>query len=503
MTALIVSITADNWPEMLRDAANALARGADLAELRLDRLKTPGEERLAALPDTLHGRAILTLRPVDEGGEYDGDERQRLHVLAGLAAGASAYVDLEFARVFSHSHQTLVADLARAARGIILSSHDLAGVPADLDERYRRMCAWPQASAVKLAWPVRSADECFAALDLLHNAIKPTIAIGMGEAGLLTRVLAPKVGAFGTYCAVRAGDEAAPGQLPLEDMVGRYRWKQIGRRTELYGVVGWPVSHSLSPHVHNAAFAEVGRDAVYVPLAVEPREEALAALVSGLRQREWLDARGLSVTVPHKESVLRLPGVETDAPTARIGAANTLMFDGDRLRALNTDCPAAIESLLAGLGVDRAGLARQRAAVFGAGGVARAIVAGLCDVGCAVTVFGRSMSRAAVLVREFKCGARAWEERADHGANLLVNCTTLGLAPHVEESPLSSDEFAPARAVFETIYNPRPTRLLREAAAAGLCTIDGLDMFLRQAEMQFTTWTGQRAPADVMRRTLR
>ncbi len=502
MTALIASITSDNWAGMLRDAEGALARGADLVELRLDRLHDPAAERPAALPGALHGRVVLTLRPADEGGNYTGDERERLGILAGLAAGGAALADLEWARVETPADAAAVDEVVRAARAIILSSHEFGGRPVDLEARYHRMCAWPRASVVKLAWAVSSAEESLAALDLLHRAKKSTIAIGMGEAGLLSRVLAPKLGAFGTYCALRGGEEAAAGQLTLEEMIGRYRWKRIGPGTELYGVVGWPVTHSLSPHVHNAAFAHVGRDAVYVTLAVAPREEALRALVGGLRERAWLDARGLSVTVPHKESVMRLPGVEADAAARRIGAANTLVFEGGRMRALNTDGPAAIESLLAGLGIERDALAQWRVAVLGAGGVARAIVAGLCDLGCEVTVYGRSAARTAALAREFRCGAGAWEERIDHGAHLLVNCTPLGMTPGEDETPLPAERFAPARAVFDTVYSPRPTRLLREAAAAGLRAIDGLDMFVRQAEMQFRAWTGHNASVELMRQAL-
>ncbi|MCP4248533.1 MAG: shikimate dehydrogenase [bacterium] len=332
----------------------------------------------------------------------------------------------------------------------------------------------------------------------------PTIALGMGDVGLPSRVLAKKFGALATYCAPSAGDETAPGQVTLEQMLDDYRWAAIDERTRFFGVIGDPVAHSMSPRLFNACFERENVNGVYLPLHVQADGDVLARFLQGCQDRPWLDVGGFSVTVPHKQAAAAWVGDRIEPLARRIGAVNTLVPREDGLAGFNADYAGALEAITGALKCDRAALADLRADVLGAGGVARAMVAGLRDCGARVTLFNRSADRAKVLADEFDCVCRPWSDRnRPSEADLLINCTSLGMWPEVDETPVSAERLAEPLVVFDTVYNPVQTRLLREAAAAGCRIIDGLTMFVNQAALQWAIWMG-RSTADkaLMRRVV-
>ncbi|MBI4579828.1 MAG: type I 3-dehydroquinate dehydratase [Planctomycetes bacterium] len=549
---MCVPLTGTTCPQMEADLAAATAGGADGVELRLDYLHEWDEAAVRHLLEAaarFPGEVIATYRTAAEGGHCDESEATRVSRLefVGLTEAVD-YLDVEYEtwRASANIRQKIglvcdvdAAETGRPRRRLILSKHNFENTPFDLESTLSVLAREP-AHVVKVACKANSVVDALRVLDALRTsaAIRPTIGLAMGEVGLMTRVLARKLGAFLTFASLDAGKESAPGQATLDDMRRLYRWDAIGPATQVYGVIGCPVAHSMSPAILNAAFGETAHDAVYLPFRVEPNYAAFAAFVDGCVARPWLGLRGCSVTIPHKQNLLRYVeqrGGVVEPLARRIGAANTLCIepggrdDGTdtRVSAYNTDYRGAMDALLAGLGrcgtgsppvnSDRndVGLRRDSAwrtgptkldgvsvAVLGAGGVSRAIVAGLRDCGCAVTIYNRTRERAEALAAEFGAEARPNDERAGHRADVVINCTSIGMWPNVDDAPLPAEGLAHKPLVFDTVYNPIETRLLREARDRGCPTVDGVAMFVGQAAAQFTLWTHRPAPTDLMREVL-
>jgi len=329
-------------------------------------------------------------------------------------------------------------------------------------------------------------------------------------------VLAKKFGAFLTFASLDDSSGTAAGQVPVADMKRLYRWDAIGPSTKVYGVVGSPVAHSMSPAIHNAAFDRVGYDGVYLPLLVNPGYESFKAFMESFLAFAPLDLAGLSVTIPHKENALRYlkeRGADVEELAERIGAVNTILIDRDddaqsspRLRGVNTDYAAILDTITSALGSTRDDLAGKRVAVIGAGGTGRTAVAALAHYGATVVVYNRTKERADELAREFdgkrgKVVSGRMEKLCDSCCHVFVNTTSVGMHPNIDASPLGDrlPEFEPGTLVFDTIYNPIETKLLRDAKAAGAKTVGGIEMFVRQAVKQFEAWTDKPAPVDVMR----
>jgi 3-dehydroquinate dehydratase/shikimate dehydrogenase len=471
------------------DAADA---GADAVELRLDYLQiTPGRQEIADLLAGAPVETIVTCRPTAEGGKFTGPESDRLAILANAVRLGANWVDVE-ADVTPHYRP------ASAGR-IILSRHDFKRCPPDLDAIAARLDG-SETAVNKITFAAAGPQDALRAFDVLRKCHKPTLALAMSPAGVISRILAGKFGAFGTFAALAPGKESAPGQLTIRELTDLYRVKTLTPASAVYGVIGCPIAHSMSPAIHNAAFAAAGMDACYVPLLVQPGQDDFRRFMDALLERPWMDCRGLSVTIPHKEHALRYVGADNcDSLAVRIGAVNTITIAPDgTLAGDNTDYAGAIDSLVAGMAIIREDLAGRRAAVLGAGGVARAIVAGLVHYGCEVTVYNRTAERGQRLAEEFGA-AFAGLDKLDHlDAEIVINCTSVGMHPDVDSSPLV--KIPPCvSAVFDTIYNPVETKLIRQARAAGCAAITGLEMFVNQAVAQFERWTAKPAPRQVMR----
>ena len=489
-TRLICSLTAGDPAAMRAAMAMAADRGADAVELRLDHLDPPPTpEQLRALLTDAPLEVIVTCRPRGQGGRFDGPEGQRLDLLRQAAAMGADWIDVERS----------VPPRDRPAGNVILSHHDFQRRPADLAAVVASLEA-SEAAVSKVAFAAAGPEDALAALDGLRASPKPAISLAMGEAGVASRILARKLGAFGTFAALESGAESAPGQPTLAEFRDLYRWEHLAADTAVFGVIGCPVGHSMSPAIHNAAFSATGVNGVYVPLRIEPGAENFNRFLDGVLERPWLDWRGLSVTIPHKENALAYVGADRCDPLAvRIGAVNTITIEPDgSLRGDNTDYAAAIDALCDAMGIAREDLADRRVAVLGAGGAARAIVAALDHYGAAVTIYNRTLSRAERLAEEFGATPRPIADAADAPEEILINCTPLGMHPKVGASPLPSLP-EQAKVVFDTIYNPLQTRLLQQGRSAGLATVSGLEMFVNQAVAQFETWTGHPAPRGAMR----
>jgi len=524
MTKLAVSIMVHTVGQAHANAAAAAEHGADLAEYRIDQFT----DDAAAVTTLVEGSplpCIITCRPNWEGGDFDGDDQLRISLLehAGVGERQPAYIDVELAAwqrsanlrqkvqlVVDHPGQVRPTDT-----GLILSSHDFDRRPADLLQRIEAMAAASAGRVIKVAWQARSLRDNLEAFELLRDRPKPMIALCMGPFGLPSRVLARKFGALLTFASVDADSATAPGQPTVRELKQLYRWNEISAETQVFGVIGWPVGHSMSPAIHNAGFDVLGYDGVYLPMPIPPEYEHFKATVASWLGMEQLHFRGASVTIPHKENLIRFvreQGGEVDELARRIGAANTLTVrDDNSLHATNSDMAAALDAVCDGLGIERKELSGYRVAVIGAGGAARAVVAGFARYGATVVVYNRTMQRAQQLAEEFdgktgKVVAARLEKLCDSCCQVFINCTPLGMHPNVDATPIPDADqlrnWGPGTVVFDTIYNPLTTKLLREARAAGCVTINGGEMFVRQAATQFSLWTLADAPLDTFRSVL-
>ena len=502
MTCLVTSIAESTPAEMLARIEQAFAAGTDWVELRLDYLDpdVKPSEVADVLSNVRAGPWIATLRSADEGGACHAPAEARLAFLLEATANREGHVDFEH-RAFKAEFCKNAHSGGRPARGHrwILSLHDFQNQPGDVSALARKMIAAGPDTIAKVTWWGRGLSDNIVAFQAMRALRDRVIAVVMGEAGLASRVLARKFGAAATYCALSAGAETAPGQITLDEMLHEYRWRAIGPATKVFGVFGDPVRHSLSPLLFNRLFDRGGIDAVYLPFPAAGGENELGAFLEHAERHDWLNACGFSVTLPHKQAARRFAQSRVEPLAARIGAVNTLVRRDGRFHGHNTDYAGALDALCHGLNCTRADLRGLTANVLGAGGVARAVVAGVTDCGCDVTVFNRTQTSAATLAKEFGCRSAPWESKARRGGRVVINCTPLGMSPHEADSPLPAAALGDRPLVFDTVYNPAETHLLREAKQAGCVTVDGVEMFVRQAAAQYQLWFGETANVQAMR----
>lgn len=528
MTLICCSIRIESHvevPEAIAGAVSARDLGAHMVEWRVDSIaeEQEGVEAVRRLVAESPVPCILTCRSSREGGSYNGTEADRVAFLeaVGTSDQLPKYIDFELADYIGSANVRqkidLVVDHRKQVRdvstGLILSMHDFEQRPAGLMQGVESMASEPSCAVMKVAWHARSIRDNLEAFDLLRERSKPMIALCMGDFGGMSRILAPKFEGFLTFASLVAEDATAPGQLTVQDLREIYRFDAISPSTRVYGVVGWPVRASLSPVVHNAGFEAVGHDGVYVGMPVPPEWEHFKATLGAFLDHDSLDLAGLSVTMPHKEHLVRFvreSGGSLDATSERCGAANTLVIEDDgSLRALNTDAPAAVAALAHAMEIPVEGLAGKRVALLGAGGVARAIATGLLEQGASVTVINRTASRAESLVRDLQSDHVVTGDRdclrSEH-FDCLVNATSVGSpagdAP--EDSPLPDDvPLGESVAILETVYANEPTPLVRRARQEGAKVATGEEMFIRQAILQFEAWTGTTPPDGLYAERLR
>jgi 3-dehydroquinate dehydratase/shikimate dehydrogenase len=520
MTHLCVSIFVRDAAQAKRDIAIAAEAGADMVELRIDAIAD--SSHIQQIIEQAVIPCIVTCRPTWEGGQSTLATAERLEMLHSAAANDAACVDLElktYNEVETQSTNEIQTffELPRDSRcGVIVSSHDFAGRPSRLLNIVSELNN-SKADIAKIVWTARSIRDNIEAFEVLQTRQKPTIALCMGEAGLISRVLANKFGAFLTFASLDKSNGTAAGQVPIADMKNLFRWDAIGPQTKVYGVVAQPVAHSMSPALHNAGFEHVGHDGVYLPLLVEGSYESFKAFMETFLAFEPLHLSGLSVTLPHKENALRYlqeKDAEVEVLAGRIGALNTIIIDRDAggkpaLRGINTDYAAILDSITDKMGITREKLADYRVGVIGAGGTGRTAVAALAHYGATVVVYNRTKEKADALATEFngKSGqvvSARLEKLCDSCCHIFINTTNVGMHPNVNESPLGDQppQFTGETVAFDTIYNPLKTKFLQQAEAAGARTIAGIEMFIRQAAAQFTAWTHQPAPTEIFRQIL-
>jgi 3-dehydroquinate dehydratase/shikimate dehydrogenase len=473
-------------------------QGARLIELRLDFLaKAPDFKRLLVNKPC---PVLATVRRPEDGGRWGGTEDARRMLLRQAIVSGFDWVDLE-------------TDVANAIPRFgqvkrIVSYHNLSEVPDDLEQIHEKMCK-QDADVVKIAVRASTSADNLRVLGLIKGAPKPTVALCMGDLGQPSRLLGARFGAPFTYAAFNKERGIAPGLLSYQELKQIYGFDRINGDTQVFGVIGDPVAHSLSPLIHNLTFRRLGVNAVYLPFRV-PRGE----LSAFLKTFEQLPVQGYSVTIPHKENAAALATQRAPA-VEQTQAANTLIRKPDGWAAYNTDYQGILDTLKSASappapGADAAQapaeplvLSGRAVLVLGAGGVARAAVFALVSEGSLVTIANRTTERAQALAEEARCRFIEWGGRHSGLADIVVNCTSIGMHPNTDDSPLHPSYLKPGMTVFDTVYTPEHTMLIKDAKERGCQVLTGVELFVRQAAAQCQLFAGQPAPFEFMRKLVK
>lgn len=505
MSKIGVSLTATTWAEMLTDIAQ-VQDSADIIELRLDyltdiKLPNQAEQILREAVATSQRPLIFTHRSGEREAVPNRTAQQVSQLLGNRLKLARDYFDFDIQAnntVGLHLYRSY-QQLFQTDPQIILSYHSFNGSSREeLWSSYNRLATFTP-DIIKIAVQINTLAELLNLFHLLETAQTEqltTLVIGMGELGRISRILAPAYGSWLTFATLAGRTPAAAGQFTLSEMVTSYRVPTIQRQTEIYGLLGDPVSHSLSPKMHNAAFGAANLDAVYLPIkvpAAELENFIRQFIHPQTRQMPW-NFKGASITIPHKVACLTL--VDEVEPLARkVGAINTLVVKDNKLFGYNTDIQGAISPLQ-----ERIKLARTKVAVLGVGGAARAVVVGLLLSGAEVTVYGRDLDKLAQFGQEFQVEALPINEIVHIQSELLINTTPVGMAGWSQSTSLLIPDAALAHCqlVYDLIYNPAETALLAQARNLGIATLNGLPMLIAQAAAQFSLWTGLVPQAQVM-----
>ena len=491
---ICIALGCKDESQLQRLALDACDHGEHFLELRLDLLDDPGSG-VAVIRRILrrypHTVVLATCRRRQNGGGFRANIERQIDILDAAVSAGAALVDIEIETAEAAPRSL---DRFRGRTRLIISYHDFDRTPA-LTRALQRLEKIP-ADIYKLATMARKPSDNLRVLETpAAHPKKPMVLLVMGELGVPSRVLGlarKSAFVFAVPDSQRARKRGtpvqptAPGQLPATVLRNLYRAQKCKASTKVYGVIADPVSHSMSPVIHNRAFQARRIDAVYLPFLVRP-----PMLADFFRVVEKLPVAGLSVTLPHKQRVIRhLDAV--DALAGRIGAVNTVFRRKGKLCGTNTDAQGITRPL-----EKRIRLNKTSALVVGNGGAARAAIFALRDKGSRVTLTGRNPARVRALART--CGVEALDRSQldRHDYDVLIHATPLGMHPHVEGCFFPKR--IPADLVFDLVYNPLETELIRRAHAARKQTISGLEMFVEQACAQFEIWTGDKAPRTAMR----
>ncbi len=474
----------------MAEKAEALVRDNSFLEFRLDYLSKPGlamariKRFTESHPSTV---VIATCRRAASGGKFRGSIAAQLQVLSKAAMAGCPLVDVELQTASKCKPAQL--DRLRSRAALILSFHDFRATKK-LDETLGKMLACP-ADFYKIVSTATTLSDNVTMIKFLGREGDRHSLVGMcmGEQGIISRVLGLRAGSVFTFAAASSGEATAPGQVAAQELRSVYRIEQVDAATRVYGVVGDPIAHSLSPAIMNAAFRRENVNAVFLALHAKTLKDLLTCV------RE-IPIYGISVTMPYKEAIL--PYLDnTDSHTAKIGACNTVVRAQDgKLYGFNTDAAGVVRPLERRLPT----LEGARILVLGAGGAARAAVFGLKERGAEVYILNRSAAPARKLAHRARARIMKRADLKKMAFDVIVNATPVGMG-NTRESPLEEKEIN-ARYVFDMVYDPAETRLMKLARERGAQTIPGVEMFVHQAARQFEIWSGKPAPWDEMLRVV-
>src|SRR6516165_1012014 len=485
---LCVPVWATNPAELVQKA-DTIVRENSFIEFRLDYLPKPalGLPKLKTFVE-YHPEALIiaTCRRAVNGGKFRGSVAAQIDVLAKAANQGCHLVDVEL-ETASHLKPADFARLRRSAN-LILSFHDFRGTKK-LEETFAKMRQYP-ADFFKVVSTANSLYDNVTMMKFLekYSHAHSLIGVCMGEQGIISRLLAVRAGSQFTFAAASPGEETAPGQIAARTLRETYRIDQVDAATRVYGVAGDPIAHSLSPSMLNTAFRRENVNAVYLALHAKSLDDLMACVND-------IPINGLSITMPYKEQILKQLD-KTDPLTAKIGACNTVVRAQDgKLYGFNTDVAGVVRPLEQRITVEGASVL-----VLGAGGAARAAVFGLRERAAEVFILNRSAAPAQKLARQARARTIKRVDLKKLSFDVIINATPLGMED-VRESPLNEHEIN-CRYLFDMIYDPPETRLMKLAKARGVQVIPGIEMFVHQAARQFEIWTGKPAPWDDMLRVV-
>jgi len=481
-----VAIAGTDANEMI-EKAEALARDNPFIELRLDYLPKPGlalgkvREFTESHP---HVAVIATCRRVASGGKFRGPIPSQLELLGKAADAGCQLVDLELQTATRLKPSQL--DKLRGKAAVVLSFHDFRGTQK-LDETLKKMSVYP-ADFYKIVSTATSLSDNVTMMKFLerHQDSHPLVGLCMGEQGIISRVLGARAGSAFTFGALTADEKTAPGQVTAQELRNTYRIDQVDAATKVFGVAGDPIEHSLSPAIMNAALRRENVNGVFLALHARSLKDLLACM-------KEIPIQGLAITMPHKQAILSHLD-NTDPFTAKIGACNTIVRSADgKLYGFNTDTSGVVRPL-----EQRMALQDAKILVLGAGGAARAAVFGLKERGAQVSILNRSLVAAQKLARQARARTIKRPDLKKLEFDVIINATPVGMG-NTRESPLNAEEIK-AKYVFDMVYDPAETRLLKLAKERGAEVIAGSEMFVHQAARQFVSGTGKLAPREDMLR---
>ena len=477
-------------PAAMIEKAETIVRDNPFIEFRLDYLTEPekGFHKLKGFID-FHPEALLlaTCRRASNGGKFRGSVAAQVNILVKTAQLGFQLVDIEL----ESARKMKPEDFERVRRqaALILSSHDYEGT-SDLEETFKKMQAFP-ADFYKVVSTAKSLHDNVTMMKFLEAKSDKNSMVGlcMGEQGIISRILGVRAGSAFTFGAALPGEETGPGQITGRTLHNTYRIEQVDTATRVYGVAGDPVAHSLSPQMMNAAFRRENLNAVYLAL----HAKSLADLMACVRD---IPIHGLSVTLPYKEQILQHLD-NTEPLTAKIGACNTVIRAQDgKLYGFNTDVAGVVRPL-----ENRITLAGSRILVLGAGGAARAAVFGLKERGAEVFVLNRTPAAGQKLARQAHAKSITRLQLKKLQFDVIINATSSGMEGDKKPAPLAESELK-ATYLFDMVYNPAETKLVKMARARGLQIIPGWEMLLHQGARQFEIWSGKPAPVEDMQRVV-
>jgi 3-dehydroquinate dehydratase/shikimate dehydrogenase len=448
---------------------------ADIAELRLDYFEKLDIQELESLRKIFPIPMIFTLRSKSQGGQYPGEETQRLAQIESLAKLQPEFIDLEYDTPPSFIEQM---QKIYPQTQFILSYHDFTHTP-DLLNILTKMRQIPT-HYYKIATMAQSTLDALRTLDFINHCHSPLFMMNMGEEGQITRILSPLFGSTLTYAALDETQATAPGQLSIDQLLHTFRFRNLKKTTHVYGLIGDPVYKSLSHVTHNAVMQAFDLDAVYVKMKVTPHE-----LQEFFTYAKKLPFRGLSVTMPLKEDVM--PYLDQIDPIAKqMGAVNTILFDQGRLIGTNTDGKGALDAIEKQTTVEG-----KRVIILGAGGAAKAIAYTAHQRGAHVLILNRNLAKAYAVASEIGCEAGGLEQmeiEARKGYDILINCTPL-------QMPIFPQDIISGSHVMDTNTNPKLSELLKHVLERGCQVTYGYEMFTYQAVAQFEHWFQSRIHA--------
>jgi 3-dehydroquinate dehydratase / shikimate dehydrogenase len=474
----------------MAETAESLARDNSFLEFRLDYLSKPALAipRLKRFFETYPGTtAIATCRRAANGGKFRGSVASQLEILNKATAAGCHFVDVELQTALKCKPEQLRN--LRSKASLILSFHDFRAT-RKLEETLEKMLAYPADFYKIVSTATTLADNVTMIKFLAREGDRHSlVGMCMGEQGFISRVLAVRAGSVFTFASAGVGQETAPGQVTAQELRSVYRIEQVDVATRVYGVVGDPIAHSLSPAIMNAAFRRENVNAVYLTLHAKVLKDLLTCV------RE-IPIHGVSVTMPYKEAIL--PYLDnTDSHTTKVGACNTVVRAQDgKLYGFNTDTAGIVRPLERRLNT----LEGARILVIGAGGAARAAVFGLKERGAEVYILNRSLAHAKKLAHQARARLMKRPDLKKASFDVIINATPVGLG-NSRDTPLQDKEIN-ARYVFDMVYDPAETRFLKLAKERGAQVIPGVEMFVHQAARQFEIWTGKPAPYDEMLRVV-